>query len=560
MESVVSINATLTIDAITADALPIFAHSARTFRKVSVTGGKTFEGYGNIILKDPGLALLTLKQLQANSGKPLADISSMTQATMLLGIEKAKRLPLGHPQLETTLSGYALAGYTRTACRAFHAAFQAWDWAYIKNDHAPEEVMLATLLHDVAEMSLWVNAPDKMHQFRKLMLKDHLPTDEAQYIAFGNSLEHFSREIAAHWQLPGLVNDALRPENASNPRVRGVMLAIQLSRTTERGWYWEKAERILPEIAEYLDAPLDEVVPHIHFNAVRAALEAPFYKVRHAATLLPMLPGGEYLSVEEEFPEAEAEIEAEARAQSAIDVEAQPQKPAQSTVSPPKTEATTSSIAATAVAAPAKTGDKPPEKTIPTADSPAAPPMVAPPPLIKKPTTQVCLIPQKDAYEDALRALHKGIGKMDLNELMRNALHGMHDGIGLNRVVFTLLTKNPNKLVSRYIVGSDNDPIFSRFEIKLDKPHLFTRLLEKQVSLWINDDNRAKFWPLVPESIKVLIKTNSFFAMSIFVHDKPVGLFYADRRSIDCQLDEIAYKQFRQTCQLVAKGMANLTK
>ena len=519
MESVVSTNATLTIDELTASALPIFAHSARTFRKVSITGGKPFEGYGDIILKDPGLALLTLKQLQAGSGKPLADISSMAQATMLLGIERAKRLPLGHPQLESTLSGYALTGYTRTACRAFHAAFQAWDWAHIKNDHAPEEVMLAALLHDVAEMSLWVNAPEKMHQFRKLMLKDHLATDEAQYIAFGDSLEHFSRELAAHWQLPGLVNDALRPENASNPRVRGVMLAVQLARTTERGWYWEKAERVLPEIAKYLDAPLDEVIPHIHFNAVRTALEAPFYNVRQAATMLPMSPGGEWLSIEEEFPEAEAEIEAQT--EPAMEVQHKPQ-------------------------------------TQPGKPTPTTPPPPAPP--IENPPTQVCLIPQKSAYDDAVHAINKGIGKMELNELMRNALHGMHDGIGLNRVVFTLLTKTPNKLVSRYIVGSDNDPIFSRFEIKLDTPHLFTRLLEKQVSIWINDDNRAKFWPLVPESVKVLIKTNTFFAMSIHVHNKPVGLFYADRRNSDCKLDEFAYKQFRQTCQLVAKGMENLTK
>ena len=136
-------------------------------------GAKSFESYGDIILKDPGLALHTLNQLQAGSKKKLrTEISSMAQAAMMLGVDRAKRLTMGHPQLERSLSGYARTGYIRTACRAFHAAFQAWDWAHIKNDHAPEEILLAALLHDVAEMALWVSAPEKMHQFRKLLSID----------------------------------------------------------------------------------------------------------------------------------------------------------------------------------------------------------------------------------------------------------------------------------------------------------------------------------------------------------------------------------------------------
>jgi hypothetical protein len=522
----VSSTAAISIDELTAQPLPIFEHSARAFRKVGKLSGNTFENYGDIILKDPGLALHTLNQLQAGSSKKLrTEISSMAQAAMMLGEDRAKRLTMGHPQLERSLTGIAKKGYIRTACRAFHAAFQAWDWAHIKNDHAPDEILLATLLHDVAEMALWVAAPEKVHQFRKLMLKDGLSTDEAQYIAFGESLEHFSREIAAHWHLPGLVNDALRPENANLPRVRCVMLAVQLARSAERGWYWEKTERVMLQLAEYLDAPLDDTIIHVHKNAVRAAREAPFYNARHAASLLPMLPGGEHLILEDEFPEAEAEIEATKIAPPA-----------------PVTEITTAKAAPLdPVARPAKTSSAKVSAEF-------------------EPGTQVCLTPQPDIFKKALLELHQGLGKMNLSEVMRKTIHGMHDGIGLNRVVFFMLGPHQEKLVSRYMVGSDNDPVFSRFEIKLDQPHLFTRLMEKQVSLWLNDENRAKFWPLMPAETKTLIKINSFFAMSICVDGKPLGLIYADRRSPECELDGQAYKQFRQMCNFAAKGLANLAK
>ena len=48
-----STNAAISIEELTAQPLPIFGYSARAFRKVSLEGGQTFEGYGDIILRDP---------------------------------------------------------------------------------------------------------------------------------------------------------------------------------------------------------------------------------------------------------------------------------------------------------------------------------------------------------------------------------------------------------------------------------------------------------------------------------------------------------------------------
>ena len=125
-----STNAAISIDELTTQPLPIFGHSARAFRKLrsNTDSGDAYERYGDIILKDPALALHTLQQLQAASSKPLrTEISSMAQAAMLLGMERVQQLPRGRPELEGTLKGMAKVGYTRTACRAFHAAFQVGD-------------------------------------------------------------------------------------------------------------------------------------------------------------------------------------------------------------------------------------------------------------------------------------------------------------------------------------------------------------------------------------------------------------------------------------------------
>jgi HD-like signal output (HDOD) protein len=469
----------------------------RAFRQLEEEHNPPWEHYNDIILKDPGLVLHALRELQGGgkSSRRRPEIASISQLGMLLGMERVKQLPYHLPQMERSLRGMARQGFARAASRAFHAAFQAWDWAHITKDHAPHEILLATLLHDVAELTLWIMAPEKMHEHRRLMLRDGVPTDEAQYLAFGESLDHFGRQLAVNWGLPPLVHEALRPEQASNARVQGIMLAVQLARAADRGWYWEKVERVMPQIAEHLGGTLEETTAHVHMNAVRAAREADFYGARPVAALLPLLPGGEEALIQDEFPGKPASP----RTSSASGVE-----------------------------------------TIPSSRSGNS--------------GGVCLMPQPPIFKKTVMEIRAKLGQLELSEVMRKVIHGMHHGAALNRVVFAAMTPNGKMLQARFMTGSDNDPEFNRFEISLDKPHLFTRLMEKPQSLWINDDNREKFWRLVPQGFKDRIQTDCFFVMSMHANGKPIGLFYADRHRADCQLDKACYEQFRTLCQMAVKG------
>lgn len=496
----------LSIEQLSEQAIPMFAHTARAFAEMEADPAIPWERYSDVMLKDPGLIIHALRQLQGGKSSRRAEINSVSQIGMLLGMERVKQLPSSLPKVEEQLQGIALSGFRRAACRAFHAAFQAWDWAHITKDHNPYEILLAALLHDVAELALWVMAPKKMHEHRRLMLKDGVPTDEAQYIVFGESLEHFGRLLATHWNLPPLVHEALRPEQISNPRAEGVMLAVQLARAAERGWYWEKLERLLPQIAEHLGGSEAEVSAHLHMNAVRAAREADFYDTRHPASLLPLLPGGEQILILDEFPDP-------------------PQKATQNAAG------TAGDVSTMRV------------ETIPSALGEGGHP-------------SLCLMPQPAIVKQTMQDIRNNLGRMDVHEIMRSVVHGMHHGVALNRVVFAILTPNKKKLQARYMTGSDNDPKFNHFEILLDSPHLFARLMQKPQSLWINDDNREKFWKLIPLNFKERIRTDSFYTMSLHIQGKPVGLFYADRHHADCQLDKHGYDQFRTLCQAATQGLS----
>ncbi len=170
--------------------------------------------------------------------------------------------------------------------------------------------------------------------------------------------------------------------------------------------------------------------------------------------------------------------------------------------------------------------------------------------------TEFCLAPQRRVLARVLKQLNRTDRRLPQKEVLRLTLEGMHDGLGLNRTVFAGLTPNREQLRAAFIQGGDDEPAFKRFTIDLDNHNLFARLMEQQHSLWLDDHNRKKFYPLIPINFHKVVDNNSFFAMSLFLRGRPMGLFYADRRNRDCRLDEVGYKRFKQLVLLAGHHLA----
>ncbi len=173
--------------------------------------------------------------------------------------------------------------------------------------------------------------------------------------------------------------------------------------------------------------------------------------------------------------------------------------------------------------------------------------------------SELCLMPQRQVLIRVMKALAQTTAEIPLKEIISLALEGMHSGLGLNRVVFAILTPDKGQLKARSIVGSDNDPHFNRFVVDLNGHNLFVRLMEKPQSLWLNDDNRGKFFQLIPIQFHKLTKNEHFFVMSLFVRNKAVGMFYADRPRA-CNLDEETYKHFKQLVAQVSHTLSRIAK
>jgi len=171
----------------------------------------------------------------------------------------------------------------------------------------------------------------------------------------------------------------------------------------------------------------------------------------------------------------------------------------------------------------------------------------------------ICLIPQLSLLREAIQQITQFSPKDDSSdEFIQHVVSAMHDGVGLNRVVFCLYNEEAKDLQSHVLKGAENDPVFNRFQIKLGDSDIFSHLISKPQAVLMNESTRAKFWPLVTDDFQKLIGTNSFVAMSIFIKNKPYGLFYADRHTSTCQIEDRSYSYFKTLCTHATKVLEQL--
>ena len=193
-----------------------------------------------IVLQDPLMAVRVLAYIQPFRGKHLrSDITTIANAVMMLGIEPFFTHFEAPTTIEATLKDepQALLGVLQVIRRVQRASNYAHEWAYERHDLNIEEVALAALLHDLAEILLWCFAPRLAIEIRDRLKTDKtLRSAAAQQQVLGFPLFDLQRALCLAWHLPELLNTLMDDANAFQPRVRNVILAVNLARHSSSDW------------------------------------------------------------------------------------------------------------------------------------------------------------------------------------------------------------------------------------------------------------------------------------------------------------------------------------
>ena len=97
--------------------------------------------------------------------------------------------------------------------------------------------MISAMLHDLAEMLVWCYAPLLAIEMQGLLdANPQLRSATAQKAVLGVKLIDLQLELVRRWRMPELLVRMMDDGHADNPRVRNVMLAVNIARHSMHGW------------------------------------------------------------------------------------------------------------------------------------------------------------------------------------------------------------------------------------------------------------------------------------------------------------------------------------
>ncbi|TVT46840.1 MAG: HDOD domain-containing protein [Denitromonas halophila] len=229
------------VDLFSQGSLPVLRRTARDLAAMREQEGRVNgKQITQVILGDPLMTLRVLSHLETHRRQAQNHaITTIDRAVMMIGITPFFRQFEDLPTIEDALADTpaALIGVLGVIGRARRAAHYAREWAIIRHDLDVEEITIAALLHDTADILCWAFAPALTAKAYAMQRADaSLRSAAVQREVFGFSANEIQLALAKKWQLPELLIHLMDESSASNPRVRTVALANALARHNAKGW------------------------------------------------------------------------------------------------------------------------------------------------------------------------------------------------------------------------------------------------------------------------------------------------------------------------------------
>ena len=195
--------------------IPVLRQTAETLEALRANEDQTdANSIGEMIAGDPLMTLKVLAYAADHRGRQVVTgIETVTSALVMTGISPFFRAFPVQPTVEDRLRIHprAMAGIKGVLRRAHRGADLALGFAVHRTAPNAAAIHAAGLLHEFAELLLWV----------------HAPTIE---------LPDLQAALVSSWKLPTLLSQSQGESPSSNAGTRTVELAAKLARHTSNGW------------------------------------------------------------------------------------------------------------------------------------------------------------------------------------------------------------------------------------------------------------------------------------------------------------------------------------
>lgn len=494
--------------------LPIFAHTrALLIEQWRRADAVTAREVAQVVLTDPLACLGIIHAANLRGARLGSEITTAEGALLMLGMGRYLDQARNTPVLEEVLRDPAqVAALHRLLRIAYHAAWQARDFAVLHSDVRAEEVQVATLLHFMAEFLLLLRHPGVA--MRLIRRQRHSPTAEVELL--GTPWAQLRPAVLQAWNVADASVALLAPGMIDKARQAIIHASIGLARESQHGWWNEALLADYIALAEIVKLPLEVIIATAHTNSVRAERAGDWIAAPGAGTWMALLPGPWPAE-----PDDEEEAGQPRRAPSVASAPEQNNRPPRSEARPAAPRAPSSDDEATA--------------------------------------HEICPMPDKQVLRETLANIEGHLdGSLNLNQMSAIILKGLHTGLGLSRILFAMMTPDGRQMKCRFTFGIPAEDALRHFAFEIPSRDLFGQLMGKMQGVWVNEGNREKLWPMVHPALQHMIGSGDFYAMSLHANGKPVGLVYADRGHGECGLDPHTYTDFKMLCLQAARGLGRL--
>jgi len=276
--------------------IPILAGTATRLKELRAEEDRiTARDLATVVLRDPLMTLSVLRFSQSRLRKRQpTEVTTVEHAIMMHGIGPFFREFDNPLILEHVLAKQpqALAGARAVISRAYQAALTARHFSALRHDMESEEVTIAALLHDLAEMLMWCTVPEVTLQLER-MLACHpgLRSSAAQRVVLGFPLAELQLALAREWHLPQLLQSLMDDAHSQHPRVQTVRHSVALARHSAHGWHDPALPDDYKGLERVVGLPAEQVRRALRQCVLQAARNWRTYGVQPAASWIPMLPG-----------------------------------------------------------------------------------------------------------------------------------------------------------------------------------------------------------------------------------------------------------------------------
>ncbi|MFP5213251.1 MAG: HDOD domain-containing protein [Acidobacteriota bacterium] len=152
--------------------------------------------------------------------------------------------------------------------------------------------------------------------------------------------------------------------------------------------------------------------------------------------------------------------------------------------------------------------------------------------------------------------------KIDVNMLFSILLEGIFRGVGMDRVLFALLTQDRRTLRGKYGLGWTGLLGVQDFVFKAapQEPNIFSHALGQQKPLWIKADAPREQARLITHEVREFTRGSPFFIMPITFKDRALGIIYADRQPSGRELDEESFSSFSYFGLQASMSLSSLSR